>query len=285
MAAGGITYRSHRFITAGLVFLVAWQAGILVGVPRTTEVRLGLFGFVFHVLFAKAYALVPSYFDRDLAADAAMTVQFPLSALGAAALAASPLPAAPSLLEPAGALLWTAGVAVFVGTLAWTVRDNLSGRETATGEAKADREPVDRYANAFVPVALLYLVVASYELLAASLGLPHLFDAFLPRISHLFAAGAATLLLFAVGFRLLPGSSSPRRPTAWSPSSCRRARSARCSSPSASRVARGSGSARWSRPSPSSASRRRTAGCSAPPSAAASGSTPCSPPSSAPRSR
>jgi hypothetical protein len=203
MSARGRTLQAHRFIHVALLSLVAWQAAALTGVGRGVQVALGLLGFVFHVAFAKAYTLVPSYFDRELAVPRAPTVHLPLSAAGVALLAADGL-GGPTWTEPAGAALWTAGVAVFVGALAWTVRDNPTGAETGTGDAKADRRAVDRAANAFVPVVLAYVAVGSYELLAASTGLPTLLDGYRPRTTHLLAAGGAALLIFAVGFRLLP---------------------------------------------------------------------------------
>jgi len=211
MSARDRTIQSHRFLLTALAFLLAWQVGALLGVGRSAEVVLGALGFVFHVIFAKAYTLVPSYFDRDLAVPRAPTVQLPLTALGVVGLALAVLPANPvtNVLGPravgtVGAVLWALGVVVFVAALGWTVRDNLTGAETATSENKAERRRVDRFANAFVPVVLGYLLVGSYELLAAYTPLPGLLDGYLPREAHLLAAGAAALLIFAVGFRLLP---------------------------------------------------------------------------------
>jgi hypothetical protein len=197
---------ARRFVLTSSGFLVLWQVAPLLGPadPRRTGVALGLFGFVLHAVFGKAYALVPSYFDRQLAIPLAPTVQLPLSVVGTLALAAAARFGEPTAVDAVGAVLWALGVAVFLGTLGWTIRDNLTGRETATGAANADRRAVDRAANAFVPVALAYLAVGSYELLAATTALPGLLDGYPPRVSHLLGAGAATMLLFAVGFRLLP---------------------------------------------------------------------------------
>jgi len=201
---------ARRFVFAGAVFLVVWQVGELAGIARRSGVTLGLLGFVFHTVFGKAYSLVPTYFDRDLATTRLMPVQFGLSIAGTALLAvdgAFPNSAVASVDVPAGAagaILWAGGVAVFLGTIGWTIRDNLSGAATGTGEHNADRRAVDRLANLFVPVALLYLGVGSYALLAAETGLPVLADGYPPRGTHLLAAGSGALLVFAVGFRLLP---------------------------------------------------------------------------------
>ncbi|MFB6137815.1 MAG: hypothetical protein ABEJ42_05665, partial [Halobacteriaceae archaeon] len=197
MTAAAVSRWSRRFVAASLGFLLAWLAGLLLSVPTRAAVTLGLYGFVLHVLFGKAYALVPTYFDRSLALPRAPAVHLPLTVLGTVGLVADALGAGPTWVGAAGAVLWAAGVAVFVGTLAWTVRDNLAGRETGTGEAKAARRPVDRVANAAVPVATGYLLAGTYATLAAHVGappvgapppgggLPPLVDGYPPRASHL----------------------------------------------------------------------------------------------------
>ena len=204
MAPAGLTARVHRTLHVALAFLVAWQVAALAGAPRSATVALGLLGFVLHVVFAKAYTLVPSYFARELAVPRAPTVQLPLTAVGAAGVAAGAAGWLPPEARAAGGLAWFAGVLVFVGSLAWTVRGNPLGAETGTGEPNAARRGVDRFANAFVPVVVAYLLVGSWELAAASTPLPGLLDGYPPRASHLLAAGVAALLVFAVGFRLLP---------------------------------------------------------------------------------
>jgi hypothetical protein len=143
-----------------------------------------------------------SYFDRTLAFERAPTLQLALSTPGVLGLAAATEAIPHALLL--GSVLWAGGVLVFVGTLGWTVRDNLLGGDTGTGGANEDRAAVDRYANLFVPVALLYLLVGSLELLALSADAPTLFVATTAQVSHLFAAGGATLLFLAIGFRLFP---------------------------------------------------------------------------------
>lgn len=202
MAAAVITRRVQRLLLVGLGFFVAWQVAALAGASRNLQVVLGLYGFVFHVVFAKGYSLVPSYFARELGTPRAPAWQLPLSALGVVGLAADGL-GAPFPIGVLGAMAWLAGAGVFVGALAWTARDNLTGSETGTGEANATRRGVDRYANAFVPVVLAYLVAGGYDLVAARIGYPTIAGGG-PASTHLLAAGAATLLVLAVGFRLLP---------------------------------------------------------------------------------
>ena len=107
--------------------------------------------------------------------------------------------------DPYGVVAWGIGSVLFVATIGWSVRDNLTGRETGTGETKTDRRHVDRFANGFVPVALGYLLVGAGLSLAAALGTPSLSPVVVGApLTHLFAAGTAGLLVFALGFRLLP---------------------------------------------------------------------------------
>ncbi|WP_254547003.1 hypothetical protein [Halomarina pelagica] len=213
MSAATVSRWSGRFVLVSAGFLLAWQVGVLVGVPRRTEVALGLYGFVLHAVFGKAYSLVPSYFDRRLAFPRAPALHLPFAVAGTVGLAVGSIGGSPSI-GALGALAWALGVGVFLGALLWTVRGNLTGRETGTGDANADRRPVDRAANAFVPVALAYLALGTYATLAAHAALPSPFGGFLPRASHLLAAGTGAMLVFAVGFRLLPRFlvASPPRP-------------------------------------------------------------------------
>jgi hypothetical protein len=214
MAPAGVTRRVHRELHVALAFLVAWQVAALAGEPRAVTVPLGLLGFVLHVVFAKAYTLVPSYFARELALPRAPTLQLPLTAFGVAGFAAAATGWLPRWVGTVGASAWLAGVLVFVGSLAWTLRGNLLGAETGTGEPNADRRAVDRFANAFVPVVGLYLLAGSYELAAAWTALPPILDGYAPRAAHLLAAGTAALLVFTIGFRLLPRFLVARPPMA-----------------------------------------------------------------------
>ncbi|MBV0900548.1 hypothetical protein [Haloarcula salina] len=195
----GIARASRWFVAAGALFFLGVQLAIAAGAPRRTVVTLGLYGFVLHVAFGKAYALVPSYFERSLAWPTAPAIQWPLSVAGTAALALAP--AGPAWLDPAGTALWAGSVAIFLGTLGWTIRDNPTGAATGTGDANAHRRPVDRRANAVVPVALGYLSLAVVAALAGAFGSGWLAD---QQRSHLLAAGTAALLVFGVGFRLFP---------------------------------------------------------------------------------
>ena len=206
----------RRFVFVGAVFLLLSQATLVAGGTERTAVILGLCGFVFHTVFGKAYSLIPAYFNRALAANRLLPVHLTASTTGTLLLAAG-IEQSNSTFETAGATLWGVGVGLFLITLFWTLRGNLTGSETATGSQNAHRERVDRLSNLFIPVALAYLAVGSYELLATTTALPSMFDGYAPRATHLLAAGSAALLLFAVGFRLLPRFlvATPPRPLVW----------------------------------------------------------------------
>ncbi|MDY7082345.1 MAG: hypothetical protein SXQ77_08075, partial [Halobacteria archaeon] len=192
---------SRRFVATSAVFLVAWQVSAVMELSSQTRITLALLGFVLHIVFGKAYTLIPSYFSCELSFESAPAVHLPLSVSGTLLLAyeSSNLPT-----RPAGAVLWFTGVVVFSSTLVWTLRDNITGRETGTSDANQHRKKVDRYANLFMPFALVYLVAGSYELVAMNTVLPTVFDGYFPRAAHLLAAGTAALLVFSIGFRLLP---------------------------------------------------------------------------------
>jgi hypothetical protein len=203
VSSARISRWARRLLLVSAGWFALSQATILAGAPRRVTLFLGLYGFVLTTVFGKAYSLIPSYFDRTLAWSAAPAVQFPLTTGGVAGLAIAAA-GGPPWLAPAGALAWVGGAAVFLGTMLVTVGDNLTGADTGTGDANAERRRLDRLANAFVPLVLLYLAVASVELLAGLLGTPSLLGGLLVPTSHLLAAGVALLLLFSVGYRLLP---------------------------------------------------------------------------------
>lgn len=204
MSTAVISRWARRFILVAIGFLVLAQIAALAGVPRRVEVVLGLQGFVLTVVFGKAYSLIPAYFDRTLVAPRAPALHLPLQVVAVFALATAPLAGTPDVLGPVGATCWVLGTLVFVGAIGATVASNPLGRETGTSEANIERVRLDRLANPFMPVAVAYLLAGSYELLAGMAGLPTLLDGSLVRVTHLLGAGFALLLLFSVGYRLLP---------------------------------------------------------------------------------
>lgn len=190
------------FVLVGFGYFLAWQAAVVFEAPHRATMALAIHGFVFHVIFGKGYALIPSYFDRELAFDLGPMIHLPLTVLGTVGLTLGPVAGA-SELESLGAVAWGAGGAIFLITILATVRDNVVGRETGTGEANRHRRAVDQLANAFVPVALFYLAVGSYETVALHTALPGVIGSH-AGLSHVLAAGTAGLLVLTIGARLLP---------------------------------------------------------------------------------
>ena len=225
MTSATVTRWSRAFVVVGVAWFVCWNGAVVAGFDRSATVVLGLQGFVFSVVFGKAYSLVPTYFDRELAFPNAAGAHLLLATLGTGALFVDAvggggppmeIVGATAWIGVVGATAWFAGVCVFVGTLGWTVRDNLTGRETATGEINRHRRRIDRAANAVVPVVMAYLLAgaalpaldalgSSPGLLALdALGTSSALVAPGPAATHVLAAGTATLLVFGIGFRLLP---------------------------------------------------------------------------------
>jgi hypothetical protein len=211
-SAATISRGAHGLVLAGAGFLVLCTLAAFAEEPRGAVVAFGLYGFVLHTVFGKAYGLLPAYFDRDLAVPRAPLAQLPLSVLGALLLsvtvgstAADSLPIDAETAGEAGALLWATGAAVFLATIALTIRDNPTGAETGTSASKEHLARLDRVANLAMPIALGYLALGAYEHAAHAIdaGLPTLTDSSLA-ISHVLAVGTAALLVFAIGARLLP---------------------------------------------------------------------------------
>lgn len=202
------------------VFLPLWLAIDLLGASRRAAVVLAVFGFVSHVVFGKAYTLVPSYLDVELAWPRAPAIHLPFAAGGTVAMAVwalgrgggtGPMAAVGTAVAPlagpagtVGAAGWALGALVFATAMLWSARGNPLGARTGTSDANAERRPLDRVANGFMPVAVAYFALAGYAVAAARLGLPTPFGGYFPRVSHLVAAGGAATMLFAVGYRLLP---------------------------------------------------------------------------------
>jgi len=89
--------------------------------------------------------------------------------MGTACLALDPLLARRFRVDLGvlGGVLWTVGVAVFVGSIVLTIAEPpLRRGTTGTGDHNADRRPLDRFTNRFVPIVLLYLLAGSYETVA-----------------------------------------------------------------------------------------------------------------------
>lgn len=203
----------RAFVLAGVGFFVVWNIGIILNWPHQTTIRLALYGFVFHVIFGKAYALIPAYFERDLVSAWIPRIHFPCSIVGTSALATAPLFERSGSIELLGSLLWGVAATLFFFGLIWTIKDNLLAVETGSAGPNRNRRHIDRVANLFMPIALGYFLLGSYETIAlTSETLPGSTTSS-PQVIHLLAGGTGALLIFSIGARLLPRffvASAPR---------------------------------------------------------------------------
>ena len=191
----------RAFVAVGVLWFVIWQAMVFLGADRRVVVIAAIYGFVMHVIFGKAYALIPSYFGTELYFDRAPMAQFMLTVPGTILLVFGTHWLPQSGLESPGAILWSLGVLVFVGTLACTVAGPFREGATGTSDANAERRHVDRFANGFIPIILAYLVLAAVLLVLREHDRTIVGTA---ELSHLIAVGTGMLLIFAVGLRLFP---------------------------------------------------------------------------------
>lgn len=203
-AAGGPGRWTRYFAVASALSGVALQVAFLLGAPLRATAVLGLFGAVLPMAFGMAYLLLPSYLGRTLSTERLPGVHLVAAYAGAVLLVADELVGPDPRLGSAGGVLWTVGVAVFLGTLLWTAAPVIASEPRKLLEtSRPKRSP--RLAGAAIPVAVGYLAVGTVALLSATTPLPDLVGASLPVAVHYYAVGFAALLVFALGARLLTG--------------------------------------------------------------------------------
>ena len=189
-------------------FLCSLELTTWLGFSRHTWLVLGLQGFVLTVVFAKTYTLVPSYLGDSIDSGVFPAIHYPLFTAGVLLMAF-----ADGFLLEIGVWIWSLGVAVLISSILRVVGGGVLSGETGTSKDKRERERVDRVSNFFVAASYIYLVVATASLVLYG---------FTASTVHLFAAGTAALLVYSVGFRLLPRSSRSRHPRSPPPyRSCR----------------------------------------------------------------
>lgn len=186
-----------------------------VGSSRLTTALAGVFWFLCPMVFGMAYLLLPPYVGRTLPFDRLPGVHFAASVVGGTAVVASSAFDLPGGVTVAGVVVWSAGVAVFLGSLLWTVASGVRERSPVLFRTDHPQRST-RAATAAIPVALGYLLAGTVGLLAWVGLVPSPVPATLPRVVHAYAAGFAALLVFALGARLLTGFfhvTPPRRAT------------------------------------------------------------------------
>lgn len=207
MSAATITRGVRLFVLTSALWFILWQIAVFGTDNRRVIVTLAVYGFIFHMIFGKAYALIPSYFDRSLVLPRAPMVHAPLAVFGTIGLTLEATGVSAAWVSIAGlfgAFLWGMGCLLFIGTIIWTVRNNLTGNETGTAESKEHLRGIDRLSNALFPFILLFLLIGAGAILARVGEQGSFITQYPPLITHIFVIGVATLLVFGLGFRLLP---------------------------------------------------------------------------------
>ncbi len=169
------------------------------------------------MVFGMAYLLLPSYVGRTLSTRRLPGVHFAAAYAGTGVLVTDGLVGLSPSLVALGESLWSLGVAIFVGTLLWTVAPAVVTDSEIVFRSADRPQRSTRLATMLLPVAVGYLVVGTVALLSMVTSLPELVGRSFPTVVHYYAAGFAALLIFALGARLLTGffHESPPRYLSW----------------------------------------------------------------------
>lgn len=202
-ATRGVSRWTRRFAIASAISMVGLQIAVLLAIPLHAIAIVGLFGAVLPMTFGMAYLLLPSYVGRTLASDRLPGVHLVFTYLGAGLLLAGEMTEFGDWVIAIGAVLWSVGVAIFVGTVCWTVIPVVSmGLSTVQRSSGLPGGPAQ---FAAIAIAIGYLIVGTIALLCVHTGLPNPINATFPAVVHFYGVGFAALLIFALGARLMPG--------------------------------------------------------------------------------
>jgi hypothetical protein len=166
---------------------------------------VGLFGAVLPMVFGMAYLLLPSYVGRTLSTQRLPGVHFILTYAGVGLLLGHELLERENFLLLGGVLLWSTGVVIFIGTLLWTILPAIIANQGMVRPSNLRPQRSTKLAMLAIPIALGYLIVGTIALLSTVDGFPNLIDATFPMVVHFYATGFVSLLIFALGIRLLTG--------------------------------------------------------------------------------
>lgn len=218
MASASGTSRWTRYFTVtSALSMVALHGALLFDVSPRTTVIIGLFGAVLPMVFGMAYLLLPSYVGRTLSTRRLPGIHFATAYIGTGMLGANELIGGRAPFTALGGFLWSLGVAIFVGTLLWTVVPAVRTTPEIVLRSGDRPQRSTRLATMLIPVAIGYLVVGTVALLSMTTPLPSVVGDSLPIVVHYYAAGFAALLIFTLGARLLTGffHESPPRYLTW----------------------------------------------------------------------
>jgi len=203
LASGQLSRWTRYFTVASALSLVVVQALALLGTGRSLVATVALFGFVCPMIFGMAYLLLPSYVGRTLVDQRLPGLHLMFAYLGATGLVVGRVVDSMEFVR-AGSTLWGVGIAVFVGSLGWTIVPAVRERPEIVLRSANRPQRSTRLATVMIAVAIGYLIVGTVALFGwAGFGpFPRLS---FPAVVHYYGPGFGVLLIFALGARLVPG--------------------------------------------------------------------------------
>lgn len=157
------------------------------------------------MVFGMAYLLVPSYVGRTLSTKRLPGIHLVVAYTGTGLLLGHALFGFNRFVEISGTVLWSIGIAIFVGTLLWTVVPTSMTSQQTIRQSAFQLRRTEHMAMMAIPIAVGYLIAGTVILLSKVLGVPIPLDPSFPMVVHLYATGFVSLLIFALGVRLMSG--------------------------------------------------------------------------------
>lgn len=216
-ASAGVSRWTRAFAIESALWMVLIQIGFLLDVSLRSLAVLGVFGAVLTMVFGMAYLLLPAYVGRTLQGQWLAGVHFLFATVAVVLLSGASLGVFGPPAERLGVFLWCGGVAVFVGALARTVLPAVAEDPIVVIRSEDRPQRSTRFATAALPVAIGYLIVAAATHLALISGIRLPLVVSVPAVVHAYVTGFVTLLVFALGIRLLTGffHVAPPRSLSW----------------------------------------------------------------------
>lgn len=202
--SAGLRRWTQRFTIASAGSFVLFVLATGLGVDQRIVVRLGVFGFLCPMIFGMAYLLLPAYVGQTLVDRRLAGIHFVAAYGGTGLLVGEQLVGGSDVLLTVGALAWTGGIVVFVGSIAASVGPAIVAEPDRLFRSGDRPRRSTRLASAAIPVAIGYLLVGTIGLLAVALpALPG--STTFAQVVHFYAVGFGALLIYALGARLLIG--------------------------------------------------------------------------------
>ena len=201
--SAGVRRWTERFVLTSAAFFVAYLISIVVPTDPHVPALLALFGFVCPMIFGMGYLLLPAYVGRTLVDHRRPGVHFVFAYLGVGALVVGRAFAVDAVFA-SGAVFWSLGVAVFLGSLLFTVGPVLAAERLDVVRRGDGPQRSTKLATLAIPISLSYLVVGTVALLGTA-GIHGYGARTLPAVVHYHAIGFGALLIFALSARLLIG--------------------------------------------------------------------------------